>query len=33
MTTAYDVTISRDDKLWVATVHGMPPHLLAVTDR
>jgi hypothetical protein len=32
MTTAYDVTISRDDNLWVATVHGLPPHLLAVTD-
>ncbi|MDQ3053710.1 MAG: hypothetical protein M3R66_07760 [Actinomycetota bacterium] len=32
MTTAYDVTISRDDNLWVAAVHDLPPHLLAVTD-
>lgn len=32
MTTAYDVTVTRDDNLWVATVHGLPPHLIAVTD-
>jgi hypothetical protein len=32
MTTAYNVTVTRDDTLWVATVHGLPPHLIAVTD-
>jgi len=32
MTTAYDVTVTRDDNLWVATVHGLPPHLIGVTD-
>lgn len=32
MTTAYNVTVTRDDNLWVSTVHGLPAHLLAVTD-
>lgn len=32
MTTAYDVTVTRDDNLWVATVHDLPPHLIGVTD-
>lgn len=32
MTTVYNVTVTRDDNLWVATVYGLPPHLLAVTD-
>ncbi|MGH3941553.1 MAG: hypothetical protein ACRDTG_23575 [Pseudonocardiaceae bacterium] len=32
MITAYDVTVTCGDHLGVATVHGLPPHLIGVTD-
>ena len=30
--TTYNVTVTREDDLWVAEVHGLPPHLLGITD-
>lgn len=28
----YDVTVTREDDLWVAVVHGLPPGVLAAGD-
>jgi DNA-directed RNA polymerase specialized sigma24 family protein len=28
----YEVTVTRDDNLWAAVVHGLPPHVIGATD-
>jgi hypothetical protein len=28
----YRVTVTREDQLWTATVDGLPPHMVGVTD-
>jgi hypothetical protein len=30
--TTYDVTVTRDSGLWVATVDGLPPNVFGLTD-
>lgn len=30
--TGYDVTVTREDELWVAVVHGLPPNVVGVID-